>query len=283
MKTTKMITPFALALGLMLFARTAEANHPVLVEGNCLTPPAGSSPAITAGTCGDYDGDGRIGTAEDTDGDRVFGTLTAALAAGTGANQNGRVIIVTSGTFAEVVNITGANGNVQLEAAPGVEANIDAVFSGDGGSTARQASPGIIVNTPADRHVVIRNIMSRNWTTGIDVRGDSHVFIDDCRVENNVNYGIRAQDNAKVKINDTKVAATGFRVGAGMDFPRVNQPNPGVGIEYEGSSSGLICDTSVTRSFGAGIKSDAKGKDVVTLDDVCAFDNNPDLQGVKNK
>ena len=30
--------------------------------------------------CGDFDGDGRIGTAEDTDGgDRIFGTINAAL------------------------------------------------------------------------------------------------------------------------------------------------------------------------------------------------------------
>ncbi|HWT02475.1 MAG TPA: hypothetical protein VN256_19640, partial [Pyrinomonadaceae bacterium] len=74
-----------------------EANHPVLVEGNCDEPAPGTT-IITgpAGTCGDYDGDGRIGTAEDTDGaDRIFGTLNAALgpgtgaAAGTGANMNG--------------------------------------------------------------------------------------------------------------------------------------------------------------------------------------------------
>ena len=106
------IRPFLLAIGVLAFANTVEANHPVFVEGNCLNPPAGNPALVPAGTCGDYDGDGLIGTAEDTDGDRVFGTITAALGAGTGANQNGRVVIVTSGTFAEVVNITGANGNV---------------------------------------------------------------------------------------------------------------------------------------------------------------------------
>lgn len=264
----------------------ASANHPVMVEGNCLNPPAGNPapPAGSpAGTCGDYDGDGRIGTAEDTDGDRVFGTITAALGGGTGANQNGRVVIVTSGTFAEVVNITGANGNVQLEAAPGVEANIDAVLQGDPGSGPRQGAPGIIVDAPADRHVIIRNIVSRNWTVGIDVRGASRVLIDGCRVENNINWGIRVRGTARVKINGTQVAGTGFRVGGTGDFPRVNQPAPGVGIEFEGDSSGLICDSCVTASFRAGIENSTGDKSAVELQNVCTFDNNPNLVGVKQR
>lgn len=286
-RITAVLFALAFGIGAVIFPSGVEANHPVLVEGNCVNPGAIAPPAAVAGTCGDYDGDGRIGTAEDTDGDRVFGTINAALAAtgpmsGT-ANQNGRVLIVTSGTFAEVVNITGVNGNVQLEGAPGVDANIDAVLFGAMGNLDRQALPGIIVNAPADRHVIIRNIVSRNWTIGIDVRGDSHVLIDNCRIENNTNWGIRVQDRAKVKINDTDVAATGFRVGQAGDVPRVLQPMPGVGIEYEDNSSGLICNTCVTRSFGAGIKSSAKGKDKVRLEDVCAFDNNPNFQGVKHR
>ena len=83
--------------GALLLAAPAFANHPVLVEGNCNVPPAGGP----QGACrADYDGDGSVGTVEDGDGDRVFGTLGAALAAA-GANQNGRVVIVSSGTFAE--------------------------------------------------------------------------------------------------------------------------------------------------------------------------------------
>src|SRR5918997_4471942 len=100
---------FAL-LALVLVAASAHvssvdvsANHPVYVEGNCDSPVPGTTIVGIGGVCGDYDGDGRIGTAEDTDGaDRIFGTLRAALgpgtgaAAGTGANQNGLVMIVTS-------------------------------------------------------------------------------------------------------------------------------------------------------------------------------------------
>src|SRR6185503_15329024 len=88
---------------LLVGSKNASANHPVLVEGNCDSPVPGTT-LVAPGTCGDFDGDGRIGTAEDTDGaDRIFGTLNAALgpgtgaAAGTGANYNGTVLIVASG------------------------------------------------------------------------------------------------------------------------------------------------------------------------------------------
>src|SRR5688572_19028551 len=119
----------------LLSGERASANHPVLVEGNCDSPVPGTT-IVAQGTCGDFDGDGRIGSAEDTDGaDRIFGTINAALgpgsgaAAGTGANQNGQITIVTSGRFAEKLIITGAN--VGLQGAPGVSASIDAVLQGD--------------------------------------------------------------------------------------------------------------------------------------------------------
>lgn len=256
----------------------AYANHPVFVEGNCLVPPAGTSPIIINGTCGDYDGDGRVGTAEDTDGDRVFGTIRAALNdTATGANQNGRVTIVTSGVFAEVVNITAANGNVQLEAAPGVEAVIDAVLSGDPGNGARQGAPGIIVDSPANRRVIIKNIVTRNWTNGIDVRGSSHVLISNCRVENNVNYGILVSGNAVVAIKDSHIADTGYRVGATGDFPTINAPDPGIGIEFEDSSRGFVAFTTITGSFGAGLSDNSSR--VVNRNSVISFDNNPNFRG----
>ena len=109
------------------------ANHPVLVEGES-----------------DFDGDGLLGADEDNDGDRVYGTLNVALAADLGAiNNNGKITIVTSGRFPEGLLITGANGNVTIAAAPGVEANIDAVTAGSpasAGNVARQNAPGIVVD-----------------------------------------------------------------------------------------------------------------------------------------
>lgn len=245
-----------------------------------MVPPAGTSSVLVAGTCGDYDGDGRIGTAEDNDGDRVFGTITGALGPGgtTGANQNGMVTIVTSGVFAEVVNITASMGNVTLQAAPGVEAIIDAVLQGDPGNAARQAAPGIVVNSPADRYVVIRNVTSRNWISGIQVNGNSRVAIETCRIENNVNYGIEVRDSAKVKIDQCQVLATGFRMNATSNFPTANRPMPGKGISFEGNSSGAVFRTEVSGSFAAGISDRSRGS--VRIRDVYLFNNRPDLEGV---
>lgn len=274
----------AMAVGVVLIGSIgvwslSDANHPVLVEGNNCADLGPNVTQVPPGTCGDFDGDGRIGTAEDTDNstDRIFGTINAALgAANGGANQNGRVTIVTSGRFAEVVNITAANGNVTLEAAPGVEANIDAVLAGDAGNAGRQAAPGIIVNAPDNRRVVIRNIVSRNWTDGILVVGNSHVTIDKCRLEGNRDYGIRVMDAAKAAITNCQVNATGFRQAPGVN----NTPNPGIGIEFEGNSSGAVSSTVVTGSFAAGIAADRSNQRNVRLSDVTVFGNNPDLIGL---
>jgi len=270
--------------GMMMFIAmgtiSALANHPVLVEGNCNNPPAGNPGPVTPGTCGDYDGDGRIGTAEDTDGDRVFGTINAANGM-TGAANNGTITIVTSGTFPEVITIT---GNVTLQAAPGVLANIDAVLQGDPGSVARQGQPGIIVNAPGNRYVVIRNILSKNWTSGIQINGLSRVAIEDCKFENNVNYGIEVTGNARVTIAKSEVHATGYRQSSAGDFPSATaQPNPGKGIEFDDSSSGTIFFTTVSGSFSSGISDETRGGR--RNRNVCAylvnvFDNNNDFDGI---
>ncbi len=270
---------FAAFIVAMFFAiswsSNAFANHPVLVEGNCNVPPAGSDSAPVAGTCGDYDGDGVIGTAEDTDGDRVFGTINGANSSD-GVNNNGRITIVTSGTFPEVVTLA---GNVVLEAAPGVSASIDAVLQGDDGSGARQGAPGIIVDAPENRRVTIKNIVTRNWTNGIDVRGDSHVTISGCSVENNINYGILVSDSAVVTIKDSHVTATGYRLNPGTgDFPSDDfTPDPGIGISFEDSSTGAVVNTAITGSFATGISNEGSGS--VLTRSLILFDNNPNSDG----
>ena len=231
------------------------ANHPVLVEGES-----------------DFDGDGLLGVAEDTDNDtdQVFGTINAALgAANRAANQNGHVIIVTSGRFLETVVITAENGDVSLQAALGVEAEIEAVRAGDPGSADRQGAPGIVVDAPGDARVVIRNIVSRNWTEGIVVRGSSRVLLDGVRVEFNRDFNIHVTDSADVVIVNSQVAAAGFRNGAGVD----NTPNPGVGIAFEGSSRGVIADTTVFGSFGADISNRTGNRGAVVLQGDVVFDD----------
>jgi parallel beta-helix repeat protein len=246
-----------------------SANHPVLVEGNCDSPVPGTT-LVSPGTCGDFDGDGRIGTAEDTDGaDRIFGTINAAIgpgtgaAAGTGANHNGTITIVTSGRFAEALYIgqsfTGPGGvgiaspgNVTLEAAPGVNADINAVLQGDpaGGNTARQSQPGIAISylTNADSRVVtLRNLVVRNFDVGIWANNASKVIIENCRVENNLNAGIRVSNTARAVISKSTVTATGFRI------PATGTLTVGNGIWVEQSAQARIADSTSSHNFLYGI------------------------------
>lgn len=261
-----------------LATTSAWANHPVLLEGNCLVPPPGSGSSGPPQACGDYDGDGRIGRAEDNDGDRVFGTIFGALGP-SGVNMNGAITIVTSGVFSEIVRITAQNGNVTLQAAPGVEADIDAVLQGDApGSAARQNEPGIVVNAPDNRRITFRNLTIRNWTIGIQVNGASVVTIEDCRIENNTDYGILAKDSSKVKVDKTSVLSTGYRVNPTSNFPSSeNNPRPGSGIAFIENSSGAVFRTEVSGSFRAGII-DRSGGSVRTRD-VYLFNNRPDSDG----
>ncbi|HYO99143.1 MAG TPA: right-handed parallel beta-helix repeat-containing protein [Pyrinomonadaceae bacterium] len=270
--------------------QTTSANHPVLVEGNCDSPVPGTTVLPNAGTCGDYDGDGRIGTAEDTDGaDRIFGTLTAALgpgtgaAAGTGANQNGRITIVKSGRFAEqlvigfpVSGIPGQGsmtpGNVTIEAAPGVEANIDAVLQGDpaGGNNTRQGQPGIIVNmVDATRVVQLRNLVLRNWTEGIRHAANGRLLIDKCRIEHNINHGVRTTEASLTVITNSQINGNGYRVGTASGTAA-----PGNGVTAEGASQVRISDSTIAHNFGTGIANNTGGPGFISVFQTGAFFNN---------
>lgn len=265
------ITALVLFAGVSMSTNNVSANHPVLVEGNCDSPVPGTTTLAdtSEGTCGDFDGDGRIGTAEDTDGaDRIFGTLRAALgpgtgaAAGTGANQNGTIVIVKSGRFAENLFIGNSGfvvgegsavpGNVTIEAAPGVEAIIDAVLQGDpaGGNNARQEGIGIrILYTTNDRRVILRNLTIRNWARGVQADLESRVTIDSCRFENNRDHGILAAGNSQVGIFNTKIHATGFREGTAL-----NSTSFGHAIEFGDAASGMVAHTHITGSRGAALQ-----------------------------
>ena len=275
-----------------LSSPTVEANHPVLLEGNCDSPVPGTT-LVSPGTCGDYDGDGRIGTAEDTDGaDRIFGTLNAALgpgtgaAAGTGANFNGSVLIVRSGRFAEFAFIGDAGfipglgtanpGNVTIEAAPGVEADIDAVLQGDpaGGNTSRQAGAGIVIlYTNSDRVVTLRNLTIRNWAEGVGAALNSRVVIDHCRFENNQNHAVRVQDSVLLTISNSQFTATGRRI------PVTGPPAPGNGLTVQNSAQARIFNSVFSNNTAAGISNQTGIAGNVVLFKVGTFFNGTDILG----
>jgi hypothetical protein len=260
-----------LTLGLAL-PGIAWANHPVLVEGET-----------------DFDGDGRVGQAEDTDGPTgdprglTFGTIGGCLAAVNAAiGQNGACQIVTSGNFVEVVSIT---NQVTIEAAPGVVANIEAFVApadprlqefptAAADPFALQAAPGIIINSPDDRYVVLRNLVITNWTDGIRIMGASHVLLDNVRIDHNISNGINVLDKAKVAIRNSQITSTGYRLNPRTgNFPTANPPTPGVGINFQGSSRGEIRNSVISGNFDEGLNV-ARGAKVSTLGrDNLFFDN----------
>jgi len=247
-----------LAIAFLFSAGIAQANHTVLVEGEQ-----------------DFDGDGLLGADEDGDGDQVFGTIMGGVS---GVSDNGRVMIVTSGRFFESVTLAG-NGVTALEAAPGVNAVVEA-FNGGGDAglnNMRQQMPGIIVHSDGSFPIEIRNIVSRNWTSGVVVRGGARVTIDNVTVDSNVNYGIQVQGDSKVVITNSQVNGSGYRRSGSLGATPGGDiaPSPGVGIEYEDSSSGIISFTTVAHSFSTGIMSNRK----VRLLGNTIFDNSPNYDG----
>ena len=294
-KAIRVVTIFLAATALITAAllvggTKVSANHPVLVEGNCDSPVPGTT-LVAPGTCGDFDGDGRIGTAEDTDGaDRIFGTLNAALgpgtgaAAGTGANFNGRILIVTSGRFAEQLYIgqggfgfpggTSTPGNVEIEAATGVDADIDAVLQGDpaGGNTTRQNGIGIMILYPASvppAVVSLRNLTIRNFSTGVAAALNSRVHIDRCRIENNLSNGALMIDSATLTMTNTQATANGRR--------NQDVASPGNGLRVQDAARARVSDSTFSHNVGSGIINAGSGS--VTVYKVGSFFNGTDSAG----
>jgi len=280
--TTSAAIGLAMAAAIALGTAPAAANHPVLLEGNN----AGDGLSLTSvppGTAGDYDGDGLVGTAEDTDNatDRVFGTLTAALlAANGGANANGHVIIVTSGRFNEAITIPNTaggqaaiNGVTIVEAAPGVQANIDAVLAGDAGNATRQAGNGIVINTvDTDRVVILRNLVIRNYQIGLQVMGNARVICEDCRFDSNVVANVSVSGNASLTLVGCSVSAGGMRFN-----PTKANPNPGDGVVFSGNAKGAISDCAISGNTAAGVRNTSAS--VVKVTDSTLFDNVPNVVG----
>ena len=267
-RQTALLQSAALATALAFAPTPASANHPVLVEGEL-----------------DFDGDGVVGLQEDNDGDVVFGTITRALGAAPAIGQNGTVVIVTSGRFPEVVNIT---NQVTLEAAPGVDVQIDAFLvpadprlnefpAAQADPFALQNAPGIIIDSPADRYVIIRNVGVVNWTDGIQIRGDSNVLLDNVRSEHNINSGVSVRDRAAVAIKNSSLAANGFRLNPMTgNFPTANAPMPGVGADLRAGTGTAITDTTITGNFLPGILAATGAR--LSLSDSLIFGNNRVLQ-----
>ena len=244
-----------LAAILWMIPTAVLANHSVLIEGDQ-----------------DFDGDGRIGLAEDLDSppDFVFGTLSAAIGSqilsgrpgDLGSDplpgslaQNGKAIIVTSGRFFEQLQIT---GSVTLEAAPGVDATIDALLDSldprvrdfpqrNDFRSPQVMFPGVTIISPSNRPVVLRNLTVRNFDVGVSVGPASRVLLDQVRLEHNGRVGVLVGGFAS--IYRSSITSTGFRSFPsvpGQNLPEdfVTPTEMGMGILVVESGRADITDSS---------------------------------------
>lgn len=261
-------------VAMLITAAPALANHPVTVEGNCFGPGNGAtatglrSSPVEPGTCGDNDGDGLIGAAEDGDLDNNFGTINAAL---TAVAQNGTVTIVANGVFPEAVRLTPTEGgSVTLEAAPGVKASIDAVVQGQAGNADRATQTGVSVDGCSECRTTVRNLTTRNFARGIAVHGRSTVLLNGIRAEGNLNYGLKVVDRARATVRYSTVNATGYR----KDAAGVAEAKPGIGVKVAKSAKAFIAGTVISNNRAAGLRAQ---RDDVVLRNNQVFGNDPNF------
>lgn len=265
---------FAVAIGLSHYDVASAQAASASVEGNCVAAQTVAAP----NTCGDYDGDGRLGAAEDADGDAIYGTLSAALVAkGTNPRRNVTVTVVTSGTFAEAVTITDAYGNVTLQAAHGIAVSLDAQPQSDMDDSALRSQNGVTVNSA--RFVTIRNLTFRNWSSGVTARGNAEIVIENCRFENNATSGVYAEGDAKILLTHSAVLATGVRIFDQESNPPV-LPAPAFGVYFNGRASGLVFSTTISGTSGAGIANNTGRANAVCAHLVNSFNNSPNFDRV---
>ena len=147
---------------------------------------------------------------------------------------------------------TATPGNVTIQAAPGVNAEIDAILQGDpaGGNTARSNSTGITILYPPGftSVVTLRNLTIRNFAEGVAAVLSSRVHLDRCRIENNLNHGIHVIDNTLVTITNSTITANGRRTGLGSSVA-----SPGNGLTAENNAQVRTSDSTFAHNVAAGI------------------------------
>jgi hypothetical protein len=122
--------------------------------------------------------------------------------------------------------------------------------------------------------VTLRNLSIRNFEEGVTVVLGSRVMIDNCRIENNRDYGVQVRDLAQVVIKNSTINNTGRRI------PVSGPATPGHGLSVEGGNNAKarVYDSVFSNNVGAGIFSDQAAANV-SLFKVATYFNGTDIQG----
>jgi hypothetical protein len=112
----------------------------------------------------------------------------------------------------------------------------------------------------------------RNFANGITTHSDSRVVIDNCRLEGNLNYGIRAIGNSRVVISNTHIDGTGRRTGIGSSVA-----NPGTAVLVQDLARAVIEFSTISHSVASGIDNTTGNIGSVVLFKVGTYFNNPNI------
>lgn len=239
-------------LGLPVTAAPAPAGN----------PPENSS-ALVEGS-GDFDGDGRFGADEDSDGDDVFHTIAAIpgfkVDEGTGGSiapalRYNAITIVSSGVFREFLR-PARFGSTTIEAAPGVRAIFDAQGT-DADASIRRLNPCLIVHGP----ITLRNLTFRHWEAGIEVAADGTLVLENCQFEDIQGAGVRVLAGGRVVIRE----CTFTRCGSRPD-------GTGAALLFAAGAEGIVKNCTIADNYGAGVQGKSQR---VLLADSNVVRNNP--------
>jgi hypothetical protein len=93
----------------------------------------------------------------------------------------------------------------------------------------------------------------RNFAEGVRAVSNARVFVENCQIEHNLNYGLRATADSRMHITGSSILSTGFRV------PVTGPATPGVGISYEGNARGAVVKSSMVGNFSTGLSNSSSG------------------------
>lgn len=226
---------------------------------------SGNLTAFLEGTA-DFDGDGRTGAAEDSDGDNVFGSISAipGFDQPTGIigprSVYNHVVVVTSGVFRESIRTTATFAvDYTIEAAPGVIAVFD--ISDTNGIPPELPPSPVNVSTV----VTLRNLTFRNFSNVIQVAAGGTLLVEDCRFEDcGIGYAIVVERGGRAVVRGCTITRCGDK-----------RSGLGGGIRVLAGTDVIVSNCTITGNFGVGVE--RKDKRLRLINSLVAH-NNPNIR-----
>ena len=103
--------------------------------------------------------------------------------------------------------------------------------------------------------------------------GSTRINIDNCRIENNRDFGVHLTEFGRVVISNSQIQSNGFRI------PVSGPSTPGAGIVMEDSVQLRVIDSVIANNFGPGLHNQTAMGTNAVLYQVSLHFNNPNILG----